>query len=99
MWVYMKEDAKLSGSGVCSLLSTFHPKELSPSNVTIKPQLEYQRTQYLLIGPNTLEFISIGFKRKSHPNVSTQSNLANFLTKWLSRIKHSNCIEGINLTG
>jgi hypothetical protein len=31
--------------------------------------------------------------------VSTHSNLADFLTKSLSRIKHFNCIEGVNLLG
>jgi hypothetical protein len=31
--------------------------------------------------------------------ISTHSNLADFLTKSLSRVKHSKCIEGINLTG
>jgi hypothetical protein len=31
--------------------------------------------------------------------ISTHSNLADFLTKSLSRIKHLNCVQGINLTG
>jgi hypothetical protein len=31
--------------------------------------------------------------------ISTHSNLADFLTKSLSKVKHSKCIEGINLTG
>jgi hypothetical protein len=31
--------------------------------------------------------------------ISTNSNLADFLTKSLSRIKHVACVEGINLTG
>jgi hypothetical protein len=31
--------------------------------------------------------------------VSTHSNLADFPTKSLSKIKHTTCVEGINLTG
>jgi hypothetical protein len=31
--------------------------------------------------------------------VLTHSNLADFLTKLLSRVKHANCAEGVNLTG
>jgi hypothetical protein len=31
--------------------------------------------------------------------ISTHSNLANFLTKSLRRIKHNHCVEGINLSG
>jgi hypothetical protein len=31
--------------------------------------------------------------------ISTHSNLADFLTKSLRKIKHRQCVEGINLTG